>query len=143
MRVLVNRLLVELLCILEIQKPTLDERLSSARRGVEMFLTDLDRMIDRKWSLQEMADACGLGRTQFSRYCQEITNMTPVEYLSHLRLKRAGQLLQQQRDMSITDIAFDCGFESSQYFSTAFSRTYKVSPRKWRAMADRSGSIEG
>jgi AraC family L-rhamnose operon regulatory protein RhaS len=135
MRVALNRLLVELLCLLETQAPVLDGSLSSARRGVEMFLCDLDRMLDRKWMLSDMADACGLGRTQFTRYCQDITNMTPIEYLNFLRLRRAAARLREVPDLSITDIAFECGFESSQYFSTSFSRAYRMSPRAWRAAA--------
>lgn len=140
-RVLINRLLVELLCLLNLQQPKLDGSLSSAQRGVQMFLTDLDRMLDRKWTLGEMSDACGLGRTQFTRYCQEITNMTPVKYLRHLRVRRAALLLQREPEMSITDIAFECGFESSQYFSTVFSASYKASPRDWRAQSIRDRAL--
>ena len=36
-----------------------------------------------------MAESCGLGRTTFANYCAEITNVSPMDYLNALRIKRA------------------------------------------------------
>jgi len=128
----ISALLLEILELLESQTPHLDERLSSARRSVNMFLEELTHMIDRRWTINQMAAQCHLGRTQFAHYCQELTNMTPVEYLSSLRMERAAKLLKDSPEMTITDIAYECGFESSQYFSSSFSKYHKVSPRRFR-----------
>ncbi len=40
--------------------------------------------------------------------------------------------LKKDSDRTITDIAFDCGFESSQYFSTVFKKNAGLSPKQWR-----------
>jgi AraC family transcriptional regulator, positive regulator of tynA and feaB len=62
---------------------------------------------------------------------------TPLKLLNDYRLDRAFDLLQYDKDRSITEIAFDVGFNDSGYFSRCFQRKYGVSPRlararKWR-----------
>jgi len=132
LRQLVSRLLLDVLEALEKQRVVLDEKLSSARRSVQLFLADLDNYLDHGWTLTEMAESCELGRTRFAQYCQEITNMSPTEYLTSLRMQRAAELLLREPDLSITDVAFKCGYDSSQYFSAAFSKYHRLSPRAYR-----------
>ena len=67
-----------------------------------------------------MAEECGLSRTRFADLCKRLTNMTPRQYLQSLRLERARQQLAMPGKHNITDVAFSCGFHSSQYFSSAF-----------------------
>lgn len=95
----------------------------------------MENYLDRRWTLGEMADSCDLGRTRFAQYCQEITNMSPVEYLTGLRMKRAAELIRTEPSMAITEIAFQCDYESSQYFSAAFSKHHGISPRAYRREA--------
>lgn len=128
----ISALLLEMLELLESQTVNLDEQLSSVRRGVSMFLDDLVHYIDRRWTVNDMASRCSLGRTQFANYCQELTNMTPIEYLNSLRMRQAALLLKNSPEMPITDIAYSCGFDSSQYFSSSFSKYHKMSPRRFR-----------
>jgi AraC family L-rhamnose operon regulatory protein RhaS len=128
----ISALLLEMLELLESQTINLDEQLSSVRRGVSMFLDDLVHYIDRRWTVNDMADRCSLGRTQFANYCQELTNMTPIEYLNNLRMARAVELLSSSPEMSISEIGYACGFDTSQYFSSSFSKFHKMSPRQYR-----------
>ena len=95
--------------------------LRSPRRAVRMLLDELDSHLDHPWRLQDMASAAKLGRSQFSRYCRELTNMTPVEYLTSRRIELASRLLRES-DATITEIAMEAGFQSSQYFATVFRR---------------------
>ena len=58
--------------------------------------------------------------------------MAPIEYLNSLRMTRAAKLLSTSPDMSISDIGYACGFDTSQYFSSSFSKFHKMSPRQYR-----------
>ncbi|WP_308467128.1 helix-turn-helix transcriptional regulator [Rathayibacter soli] len=127
-----GQLLLALLRTFDSQDMTADEGLTSPLRAVEMYLHELDSHLDHLWTLPEMARACGLGRSQFSGYVRQITNMSPVEFLTHRRILRAASDLQSNRSRSITDIAVGCGFQSSQYFATTFRRHYGISPREFR-----------
>lgn len=140
LRLRINELLLEVLRLLMNQQMALDEELASTRRGVEVFLRDLKSMIDRSWTLDEMAQACGLGRTQFCRHCQDLTNMSPMEYLTFSRLQRSANLLKDSRDLTITDVAFASGFSSSQYFSLQFRRYYRTTPSAYRQAPSFAGA---
>ena len=56
---------------------------------------------------------------------------TIKSYINKVRLDKAGYLLTHSY-LSVTDIAFDCGFSDSNYFSTAFKNKYGTSPKKYR-----------
>jgi len=110
---------------------TLDESLSETKRSVSLFLNDLagnTPLLGRDWTVNEMASSCGLGVTQFIHYCRLFTNLTPVKYLNQCRLNAAAQMLLLQPKPTITSIALECGFSSSQYFATAFYRQFGMSP---------------
>ena len=130
----VNATLLEVLALLRAQPVRLDTYLSSSRRTVAMFLEGLTAKLDLPWTLDSLAEACGLGRTQFANYCIEITNVPPMDYLNALRIKRARELLCAEPDRSITDIAALCGFDTSQYFATRFRREVGQTPREFRAV---------
>ncbi len=129
----INATLLEVLALLRERPVHLNTYLTSSRRTVAMFLDGLVDSLDAPWPLDSLADACGLGRTQFANYCIEITNGSPMDYLNALRIKRARELLRAEPDRSITDIAALCGFDTSQYFATRFRREVGLSPREFRA----------
>ena len=129
----INELIVALMEMLERQHIPLDEHLSTTQRMVEMFLTELPKHLDSRWTLNNMARECGLSRSQFSTYCKQITNMTPIEYLNSCRVETASRLLIENPQQSITDVAYACGFNSSQYFATAFQTFTGRTPSAFRS----------
>jgi len=128
-----NELFVVLYELLRSKRVTLDARLTSTRRTVEMFLASLPHHLERSWTLDEMARECGLARTRFAHHCQRITNLTPVQYLMRCRLEAAAKLLRERPTTSVTDAAYACGFSSSQYFATVFRRHFGCRPGDYRA----------
>jgi AraC family L-rhamnose operon regulatory protein RhaS len=58
--------------------------------------------------------------------------MTPMQYLNDCRLDLASRFLRKSPGQSVLDIALACGFSSSQYFATVFTRRYGVSPSRFR-----------
>jgi len=132
LKILINELIIALAEMLERRKPRLDESLSSSERAIRLFLKDLPGRLDEPWTLETMAEYCGLGRSRFAACCRQITNVSPVEYLTRCRVDAATRLLTKQPDLSITDVAFTCGFQSSQYFATVFRQRLGQSPREWR-----------
>jgi AraC family L-rhamnose operon regulatory protein RhaS len=59
-----------------------------------------------------------------------------MHYLTHCRLEFGAQMLREQPAAAVTDVALTCGFSSSQYFATVFSRRFGCSPREFRMKAD-------
>ncbi len=134
LKILINELIIALAEMLERRKPRLDESLSSSERAIRLFLKDLPGRLDEPWTLESMAENCGLGRSHFAACCRQITNVSPMEYLTRCRVDAAAEMLLKSPDMSITDAAFACGFQSSQYFATVFRERLGHSPRGWRRL---------
>ena len=92
---------------------------------VERHLSDPDL------GTASISRCCGLApRTVQDVFARMAT--TPTTYVSQLRLKKAWTLLIQHRQRSITDIAFDVGFNDSAYFSRRFRRHFGLSPLECR-----------
>lgn len=130
----INELFILLLELLRKEKPMLDSTLSSTQRAVELFLKELTRdadMLAYAWTIKKLAQACGLGTTQFTKHCKRLTNLSPTEYLNSKRLENAKRLLLES-DQSVLQIALQCGFGSSQYFATVFRRQEGITPRDYR-----------
>lgn len=129
-----NQLLVGILDALSKQQTQEDPELTSQRRTVELFLQDLEQNradLSEPWTLNRMARQCGMGVTVFSRYCREIVNAGAMEYLNGCRLDLAARKLKAEPKLSITDVAFACGYNSSQYFATRFRQRFQTSPREF------------
>jgi AraC-like DNA-binding protein len=58
---------------------------------------------------------------------------TLTQYIATQRLHRAARLLLALPHVSITDVAFQCGFSDSSYFSRRFQEFIGTSPREYRA----------
>ena len=135
MLTLLNQLLLGILIALTEQQTEQNPGLTSRRRTVELFLRDLSEnpsSYSQPWTLQKMAGRCGMGITAFCKYCRELVNIGPVEYLIQCRLETAARQLKENRQMPVTEIAFQNGFNPSQYFATCFRKRFRTSPRAYR-----------
>lgn len=104
---------------------------TGTERKVEALLAELSTTCDQKWTLKQMAEQCGIQRTRLGDIFQKLTGGSPMEYLLRLRLERAKTLL-RETDMKIIDIAFECGFGSSQYFANSFKHATGSTPSEYR-----------
>lgn len=135
LRLLISMMLLHFMAQLERQEPSLDDHLASSKRTVQIFLNRLPHALDEPWTLENMAAECGLSRTQFSQHCHALTNMTPVRHLQMVRLEAARKRLSERASATVTEIALECGFSSSQYFATCYKRRFGFSPHRTRATA--------
>jgi AraC family L-rhamnose operon regulatory protein RhaS len=80
-----------------------------------------------------MAELCGMGITSLAKLTREFANVGPVEFLKQCRLNHAAKQLRERPGISITDVCFSNGFNSSQYFATCFRKQFKMSPSEFLA----------
>lgn len=86
---------------------------------------------DRPITLTDMANAADMSSKYFCYFFKEMTRKSPVEYLNTYRIEKAARKLITS-DISVTDVAFACGFNDLSYFIKTF-KTYKgVTPAKFR-----------
>lgn len=82
-------------------------------------------------SLQELAEHVHTSREYLCRIFNEITSVSPVVYLNHYRIQQSTFLL-LDNNLSISDIAFSCGFHNSSYFNKLFKRYMGCTPTEFR-----------
>jgi len=92
----------------------------------------LDEHYTDKIRLEDVARLAGLSRTPFSVLFKKLTGKTLVEYLIHLRVNCAADLLRNQRELNITDVCFQSGFSDMRHFERCFKKSFGTNPRHYR-----------
>jgi AraC family L-rhamnose operon regulatory protein RhaS len=101
-------------------------------KKIKSLMIELSSNCEQQWTLEQMADLCGIRRTHLNTVFYKLTGHTPMEYLATLRIAKAKTMLRQP-ESKIIDIAFACGFGSSQYFSNVFKKAIGLSPSEYRS----------
>ena len=83
------------------------------------------------FSMDYLAELCGLSPTHFRRIFNLAMGRSPLEYLNTVRINKACYLLRSTED-SILNISEDVGFHSISSFNRYFSRMIGMSPREYR-----------
>jgi len=133
-RLLVNYLLILILDLLKTQNIELNESLIDSSRSVQYFLKELDKNLSEDWTIERMSKSAGVGLTRFTHHCKQLTNLTPMRYLTMRRLEMSKKILLENENLTVSDVAYSCGFTTSQYFSTVFKKHEKCSPNKYRKL---------
>lgn len=87
--------------------------------------------LSNKISLDELAAQAGLSPSHFSSVFRVKTERSPMDYLIHLRIQKACQLLDNTH-LRIKEIAQHVGYDDSYYFSRIFKKVMSVSPITYR-----------
>jgi AraC-like DNA-binding protein len=87
--------------------------------------------LSHQWTVEEMAALVGMGTTLFTEKVKSYSGFSPINYLINIRISEAIKLLKRP-DITVTDIALDTGFYSSQHFSTTFKKLTGYRPSEFR-----------
>ncbi|WP_371923920.1 helix-turn-helix domain-containing protein [Pseudomonas sp. ANT_H4] len=93
----------------------------------QLILANLTQNLD----LTELARACALSRSHFSRAFKCATGLAPREWIRQQRIKRAKVLIAAS-GLNLTQISQECGFCDQAHFCHIFSRSEGVNPMTWR-----------
>lgn len=102
---------------------------------IQRVLATLNRDFAAAWSIRRMAKTAGMSRAAFVRKFRSDVGMSPLGYLTRLRMRVAAALL-IETDARAADVAREVGYVSPFAFSRAFKRVMGVPPSAHR-MTDR------
>ncbi|MES2705740.1 MAG: AraC family transcriptional regulator [Verrucomicrobiota bacterium] len=104
------------------------------------LLNHLHQPEAERLSLTAAASLCGMSVTQFSRLFKQVSGMTYVGYLTHLRLTEAARLLREGQ-LSIAEIADMTGFADQSHFDRYFKRAFARTPKEFQRRASGGGKV--
>ena len=109
----------------EIAVTSVDERfLNQAIEIVEKHMMNTD------FNVEMLVKEMGYSRTNLYKKFKEITGLSSSEFIRNIRLKRAVQLFEQS-DLSVKEIMYMTGFNTSSYFAKCFKKQFGVKPSEY------------
>lgn len=85
----------------------------------------------KNMTAKEMSNYCNMSYSYFSRVFNHVTKKNFNGYLNYIRISKAENKL-INTDLSITEIALDCGFSTSSYFISQFKKQKGITPKVYR-----------
>ncbi len=82
-------------------------------------------------SITEFAHLCNMSESTFKRKFKQTFDASPIQYLKAKKLEKSAALL-KVKNLRISNIAYDCGFNSIASFSRVFKEKYGKSPSAYR-----------
>jgi signal transduction histidine kinase/ligand-binding sensor domain-containing protein/DNA-binding response OmpR family regulator len=104
-----------------------DEKL--IRQALEVVKKNLD---NTEFSVEDLSRAMFMSRATMYKKIAALTGITPVEFIRSVRLKHAAQLLEKSQ-MTVSEIAFEVGFNNTKYFVKYFKEEFNVLPTAYRS----------
>ena len=107
----------------------LSKRRSEQAKDMMQYLQD---NLEEKITLRQLGEHMHLSIRECQRVFESSIGMTPLQYLSQIRLKKAADLI-KNTEKSMTEICFACGIADASYFAKQFRQRYGMTPRQYRA----------
>ncbi len=110
---------------------TSDDAEAEANPVVNRAINFLNKNLDKKISLNELAFEVGYSPTYLTTMFKRETNYSPISYFSHLKILKACEFLDYTK-MKVKEISFKLGYTDPYYFTKDFTRKMGMSPRNYR-----------
>ena len=118
--------------------------LTSTGSSLSAALQEVLRAKEERWreqggyrtpgvTIDEAAHEMGTNRSYLSRYLNEVRHMTFYSWVAQMRISEACEILRNDHDVSIEQVASQVGFTSLSTFSSTFKKVMGESPAKWRS----------
>lgn len=91
-------------------------------------------------SIGDLARLLNMSEGHFIRFFRDAVRKTPIDYINYFRVKKAVQLLQE--DKKIIEVSGDVGFENVSYFVTVFKHYMGVTPGEYRRVNGKGREME-
>jgi len=87
---------------------------------------------DQNISLDSISEVASMTKNAFCKYFKKRTNKTYVQFLNELRIENASKLLLNKKELSVSEIAYQCGFGNLSNFNRQFKLVKGTTPSIFR-----------
>jgi signal transduction histidine kinase/DNA-binding response OmpR family regulator len=105
------------------------EELSFEDRLVKELEANVKENIsDPEFNVTKLAEAASLSERQLYRYLNQMTKMTPANFIKEIRLQRAFELARRNVYATTSELSYAVGFQHPSYFTTVFKKRFGKRP---------------
>ena len=101
-------------------------------KRINTILQFIDENLDSELSLETVANVGFYSPFHFHRIFKAITNETLNSYITRKRIEKTASILLHQKNVSITELSLQYGFNSNSSFTRTFKKFYGISPSDFR-----------
>lgn len=116
-------------------KNNVNSNRKSSGLQLEKAIDYVENYYQNTFKIADLAEQCHMSETHFRRIFQEKMNMTPIEYVNFVRVKKACELI-DRTDISMEEVAEKVGFVTPSTFNRNFRRIIGTSPYQWKKRPD-------
>jgi AraC family transcriptional regulator len=99
---------------------------------INRVLDYIEKHLSRPFTLEELASVANFSKFHFNRIFRALVGETPFQFITRVRLERAGTLLLTHPRDTISEIAFACGYSDIAVFSRNFRTQFGRSATRFR-----------
>lgn len=101
------------------------------RSRINRVMDYIDLHLEQPLELKDIAGIANFSPYHFHRIFTFLMGETPIDYIQRLRVEKAAWKLQQKPSISITEIAYTCGFGSISLFSRTLKKYFGITPTEF------------
>ncbi|PRD48185.1 hybrid sensor histidine kinase/response regulator transcription factor [Sphingobacterium haloxyli] len=91
-----------------------------------------ENLTDDQFDVVALGNALGLSKSTLYRKTKALLDLSPSEFVKNIRLKHACQMMEKDKSISVSEVAFATGFSDPRYFSTCFKAEFGVTPSEYQ-----------
>lgn len=117
--------------LIQLQKINELDQMASNEGVLPAVLQYIRGHLTEKISIQALCNLACMSSSTFYRFLKRTTGLSPQELILRERIKFAKKLL-NSKELLITEVAFDAGFEDANYFTRAFKKNEGLTPKQYQ-----------
>ncbi len=130
-RCMANTLFTQIVCYLSRCYGQSSSTNSKSLLRIGEAISHLETHYSQSISLEDLAQIAHMPTRSFQRAFKKALGVPPITYLIRVRVSRAAELL-RNKELSITDVAFELNYEDSSYFTRQFQTIMGMTPKNYR-----------
>lgn len=124
--------LLEMLTLLGRRLQSTDELGSQGRHpDINQMIAFMHEKYSDNLSISDLAGECSLSVFRFIHKFKEVTGMTPMKYITDIRMNEAKKLLSES-SLHVKEVAAVVGYDNPLYFSRIFRSTVGIPPSEYK-----------
>lgn len=86
---------------------------------------------DPEYDQAQFVEDMGTSRSTMFRKMKSLTGLSYVSFIRNVRLKAACQIMEEKKNVRVSELAYAVGFNDPRYFSTCFKKEFGMQPREY------------